>query len=156
MAVKNNLLRLMTEDDLAEVVALEKRCYPTPWSLQQFVAELENPVAAIILCEQNGELAGYVCYWLVAGELQILNVATAPQFRRQGVAGQLLTRVFAECQSSGLSSAWLEVRSGNSGAIKLYQRLGFVANGVRRSYYRDGEDALLMVKEFAEYQSGEK
>ena len=151
MAVANNIFRLMARDDLADVFALEQCCYPTPWSLRQFSDELENPVASIFLCEQNGEIAGYVCYWLVAGELQILNVATAPQFRRQGIAEQLLKRIFTECHSAGLTSAWLEVRSGNSGAIKLYQCLGFVANGMRRKYYRDGEDALLMVKEFGSY-----
>lgn len=144
----NKSLRVMTANDLDAVVAIENASYPAPWSAQQFVDELRNPVATILLCELEEEIAGYICYWLIAGEMQILNIAVAPQARRNGIAKQLLNQAFVDCQQRGLSAAWLEVRSGNSGAINLYRQNGFVIDGERRGYYRDGEDALLMVKEF--------
>jgi ribosomal-protein-alanine N-acetyltransferase len=80
----------------------------------------------------------------VAGEVQIQNVATAPAFRRQGVAACLLSHVFEQARGSGFESAWLEVRIGNAPAIALYERFGFTVVGRRTNYYADGEDALVM------------
>jgi len=140
--------RMMVAADLDEVLAIESDCYPTPWTAQQFKDELQNSVASILLCERETKIVGYICYWLIVDEMQILNVAVAPQARRNGIAEQLLNRAFSDCQQRGLTVAWLEVRAGNSGAITLYRNNGFRTDGVRRGYYRDGEDALLMVKEF--------
>ncbi len=139
--------QLMTAADLAEVVAIENSSYPHPWRHDQFLQELKNPVSQIDLLRFAGQLCGYLCYWLVAGEMQILNVATSPDWRRQGVADRLLTLVFDRCLSEGLTSAWLEVREGNLAAINLYRRHGFVVAGSRKGYYRDGENALLMVRD---------
>ncbi|MCK5912780.1 MAG: ribosomal protein S18-alanine N-acetyltransferase [Desulfuromusa sp.] len=134
--------------DLEAVLVVEQECYPHPWSSQQFLQEFENPVASILVCEIENEIVGYICYWLIAGEMQILNLATSPRVRRHGIAAQLLEQAFERCLSPELSSVWLEVRSGNRPAIALYQRYGFKINGTRRAYYRDGEDAFLMVKTF--------
>jgi ribosomal-protein-alanine N-acetyltransferase len=148
MSFKNYIVRLMNETDLDDVLAIENTCYSTPWSSRQFLDELQNRAASILLCEMDDSIVGYICYWLIDGEMQILNIATAPQMRRQGIGELLLERAFADCCQTGLNSVWLEVRAGNSGAIKLYQRNGFKRNGIRRGYYRDGEDAVLMFKEF--------
>ena len=138
----------MSGADLDKVVAVERLCYPHPWRAEQFLQELNNPVSQIDLLSAEGQLCGYICYWLIAGEMQILNIATAPDWRRQGVADRLLTRVFETCRSAGLASAWLEVREGNLAAISLYRRHGFEVAGGRTGYYRDGENALLMVRNF--------
>ena len=138
----------MTAADLDEVVAIEIGSYPHPWRADQFLQELNNPVSQLDLLRVDGRLCGYLCYWLVAGEMQILNVTTAPAWRRQGVADRLLTHAFVRCRDAGLTSAWLEVRESNLAAINLYRRHGFVVTGSRRGYYRDGENALLMVREF--------
>lgn len=134
--------------ELDEIVAIEQLCYPHPWKVEQFQQELENPVSRLNLLRVDQNLCGYICYWLIAGEMQILNVATAPAWRRKGVAKLLLEGAFQRCAGEGLDSAWLEVRAGNYAAINLYQRNGFVVEGTRRGYYRDGEDALLMVRNF--------
>ena len=152
MTIKKSQIRSMTISDLNGVLAVENACYPVPWTSRQFVDELENPISSILVCEIAGEIAGFICYWLIAGEMQILNVATAPQMQQQGIGERLLNQAFSACQQVDLTSAWLEVRAGNSGAIRLYQRHGFEQNGIRRGYYRDGEDALLMVREFEEIQ----
>lgn len=138
------IIRPMTANDLVAVVDLERAAQSTPWTTEHFAAELANPAARTDLCWRNGRLAGFLCWWLVAGEAQIQNVATAPAFRRQGVAARLLTHVLAECRRRGFESAWLEVRVSNAPAIALYERFGFVAVGRRRNYYADGEEALVM------------
>ncbi|MFK5925786.1 MAG: ribosomal protein S18-alanine N-acetyltransferase [Desulfuromusa sp.] len=148
MTVKNYFFRLMSDADLDAILAIEQDCYPHPWTSRQFLQELENPAATILVCENETRIVGYICYWLIAGEMQILNLATSPKFRRQGIAAQLLAEVFKRCAFSELSSAWLEVRSGNLTAKALYQRHGFKLSGTRKAYYRDGEDALVMVKMF--------
>lgn len=139
----------MVPADLAEVVAIERLCYQQPWQPEQFLQELDNPLSQVVLLRVDGQLCGYICYWLVVDELQILNVATAPEWQRQGVADRLLRQAIENCQGPGLATAWLEVRVGNLPAIRLYQRHGFIVSGTRRGYYHDGEDALLMLRDFS-------
>jgi len=138
----------LQEKDLSAVLEIEGRSYPFPWSKEQFLQELANPVSTVDLLWCGDRLAGYLCCWLIAGELQVLNIATNPQFHRQGVAGRLLQDVFSRAGKVGLERAWLEVRAANEAAINLYRKQGFVADSVRAGYYRDGEDALLMVRDF--------
>ena len=137
-------IRPMMADDLVQVHALECASQQSPWTVQHFAEELDNPCARIDLCWRDGVLAGFLCAWLIAGELQIQNVATAPAFRRQGVAAALLAEVLRRSQAVGMESAWLEVRVGNAPAISLYERFGFRTVARRSRYYADGEDALVM------------
>jgi ribosomal-protein-alanine N-acetyltransferase len=138
--------RPMTPADLAEVHALECAAQQSPWTLAHFAAELTNPCARIDLCRRDGRLAGFLCSWLVAGELQIQNLVTAPAFRRRGVAAHLLALVLERSRAAGLEAAWLEVRTGNTAAIALYERFGFRTVARRAGYYPDGEDALVMCR----------
>ncbi len=140
-------IRSCRAEDLPAVLQIEQLCYQRPWTLALFQQELDNPVAHLELLYAHDELAGYLSYWLIAGEMQILNVATAPAWRRQGGAARLVEHCLQQCRRQGLERAWLEVRKSNRAAISLYQRLGFVIVDKRKQYYRDGEDALLMVLE---------
>jgi len=141
---ENITIRPMTVADLNAVHILERSSQSTPWSLEHFAAELENPCAQIDLGFLQGQLAGFICWWLIAGEVQVQNVATAPSSRRKGVAAALLRHVLARWRNSGFDSAWLEVRVSNLPAIALYEGFGFVVVGRRPNYYADGEDALVM------------
>jgi ribosomal-protein-alanine N-acetyltransferase len=134
----------MLQADLAAVHQLECASQQEPWSLQHFADELDNPIASVVLYWHHAQLAGFLCSWLVAGELQIQNLATLPALRRRGVAARLLEHVMARSMAAGLTSAWLEVRLSNTPAIALYERFGFSACGQRSAYYPDGEDALMM------------
>jgi ribosomal-protein-alanine N-acetyltransferase len=138
------IIRPMTVDDLSPVYRLECAAQPDPWTREHFAEELGKPYSRTDLCWCNGQLAGYLCAWLIAGELQIQNVATAPGFRRQGVAARLLTRTLERAAATGFESAWLEVRVGNAAAIALYERFHFREVARRPGYYPDGEDALVM------------
>jgi ribosomal-protein-alanine N-acetyltransferase len=149
MNIQGELFRGATATDLDALVVLEQLCYAYPWSRQQFAAELDNPVASIDLLVGNGGICGYLCSWLICSELQILNLATSPHSRRRGVGRRLLEEVLRRALATGMSSAWLEVREGNAAAIALYHSCGFIEQGRRRRYYPDGEDALLLSREFA-------
>jgi ribosomal-protein-alanine N-acetyltransferase len=135
----------MQQADLAAVHQLECASQDDAWSLQHFSDELKNPVASVDLYWCQNELAGFLCSWLIAGELQIQNLATLPAMRRKGVAVRLLQHVIARSRKSGLTAIWLEVRVSNAPAIALYERFCFSANGKRSAYYPDGEDALIMM-----------
>ncbi len=135
---------------LNEVLCIEQACYQHPWSAEHFLQELQNPASHVDLLYCEEQLVGYICYWLIVGEMQILNIAVAVDWRRQGMADRLLKHAFVYCQQQGLERSWLEVRIGNSAAIALYRRHGFNDDTIRRGYYRDGEDALLMSKSFSD------
>jgi ribosomal-protein-alanine N-acetyltransferase len=137
-------IALMQREDLAAVHQLECASQPDPWSLKHFVDELDSRVATIDLYWSEEQLAGFLCSWLIAGELQIQNLATLPQMRRRGIAAKLLAHAIERSQEQGLTYVCLEVRVTNKPAITLYERFGFTIDGTRPSYYPDGEDALLM------------
>lgn len=137
-------LRDMVSADLPTVVAIEQQCHARPWTLDQFAGELANPLAHIHLCIVGAEIAGYLCFWDVCGEVEIHNVVTAPQWRRQGVAVFLMEHLRLYMQDQHLDCAFLEVRRSNYGAIALYENFLFQVTATRRGYYCDGEDALLM------------
>lgn len=142
-------LRPMTLADLPMVLSIEQQCQPDPWSEAMFLAELKNPCASVDVCEGEGGVVGFLCSWLISGELSILNLATAPQQQRQGIAASLLQHCIEGAKVRGLERAWLEVRVGNRPAIALYQRFGFSEAGRRKKYYADGEDALVMQRSWA-------
>ncbi len=138
------LIRPMTAADLVAVMTLERAGFSHPWSEKMFLDELNNPQARIDLLWCADRLAGYLCSWFVCGELHILNLVTAPSFRRRGVAGRLLDHAVGTFFGQDLERVLLEVRSSNRAAIALYENYGFRHDAVRRGYYPDGEDALLM------------
>ncbi len=145
-AASHCLIRTATLTDLPAVLRVERDCYANPWSEEQFRLELEKPFSSVELLLVDGELAGFLCYWLLQGELEILNLATAPEYRRRGLASRLLRHVLELAEGQGMGKAFLEVRAGNRSALALYESFGFLQSYRRRGYYPDGEDALVMEK----------
>ena len=143
----DRMIRPMKQGDLELVLDLEKACHRNPWSLQVFEEELANDLSSVDLLWVRGLLAGLHCYWSFSGEMHILNLATAPGFRRQGLARLLLAVGLGRELEKGLDRAFLEVRKGNEPAIALYRSFGFTVIGHRRQYYPDKEDALVMALE---------
>lgn len=142
--LQNFLLRTAQKTDLPALLALERAAYPHPWTEEHFIQEFDNPCAHLVLLQVDAQLAGYLCYWLLCDELHILNIATSPAMRRRGVAVELLRHAMAAARQQGAVRALLEVRCSNMGAIALYRKFGFIDDCVRRRYYPEGEDALLM------------
>lgn len=149
IGLEDVVIRPLQDLDLPELLRIEAACYSRPWSAAQFRQELRNPAAHVEGCFFHESLCGYHCYWLIAGEMQILNLAVAPEYRGRRVAVRLLDHAISTGCVQGLQSAWLEVRRGNQAAITLYRRQGFRVQGERSGYYHDGEDALVMSRYFS-------
>jgi ribosomal-protein-alanine N-acetyltransferase len=140
----------MREADLPRVMEIERAAFSHPWSEEMVRRELRHEFSTVLLATggEAGTVQGFAVVWLVHDELHVLNVAVAPEARRQGVARAILDRVEAQGREQGARVAMLEVRRGNQPAIALYLSLGYREVGVRPRYYaEDGEDALVMDKD---------
>jgi ribosomal-protein-alanine N-acetyltransferase len=137
-------IRKLSYGDLPSVIAIERRSFPTPWSLAMFVLELSKPSGICLAAEdEEGHLIGYLVCARYEQVWHLMNVAVVTEQRRRGIASELIDRLFEESGSD--SRFTLEVRVSNMAAIAMYEGIGFRSAGRRRSYYHDnGEDALIM------------
>ncbi len=136
-------IRRLTYADLPQVIAIERRAFPTPWSLAMFVLELSKPGGQCLAVRRDGALTGYVICSRYEEVWHIMNVAVDPRELRRGIATALLENLIGRLGEDARMT--LEVRPSNHAAIALYERFGFLAAGTRRRYYQDnGEDALIM------------
>jgi len=137
-------IRRLTYADLPQVIAIERRAFPTPWSLAMFVLELSKPGGVCLAARRDGYLAGYLICSRYDTVWHIMNIAVDPARRRTGIATSLLLELFERVGDDNARFT-LEVRTSNAPAIELYERFGFRTAGTRRRYYQDnGEDALIM------------
>jgi ribosomal-protein-alanine N-acetyltransferase len=147
-------IRRLSYSDLPQVIAIERRAFPTPWSLAMFVLELSKPSGICLAAVLRGRLAGYVICSRYDTVWHLMNVAVDDRLRRQGIATALLERLFDEADQPG-EQYTLEVRPSNGEAIALYERFGFRSAGRRRGYYHDNkEDALIMWRTVASMEPG--
>ena len=139
-------IRRLGVRDLTAVDRIERRSYPTPWSRSMFAGELAKPSSVCLgAFGETGELLGYLIISRYVDAWHVMNLAVEPEHRRRGIAIALLERLFELTSSEGRRGYTLEVRVSNTAAIKLYERTGFHARGIRRGYYTDNrEDALIM------------
>ncbi|HET7177518.1 MAG TPA: ribosomal protein S18-alanine N-acetyltransferase [Solirubrobacterales bacterium] len=142
-ATRAPLVRRLAYGDLPAVLSIERRSFPTPWSLAMFVVELSKPSGVCLAAAEGDELLGYLVCSRYDRVWHLMNVAVRPERRRGGVARGLISRLLEE---AGRELPFtLEVRVSNHGAIAMYEDLGFRSAGVRPGYYQDnGEDALIM------------
>ncbi len=141
----------MTADHLEELEKLERICFSRPWSRKMLAEELENQCAAFLVAEDSvsGRVLGYAGLMVVADEGYITNVAVFPEYRRQGIAAQILQVFVQFAEANRLAFLTLEVRPSNAAAIALYQGFGFEEVGRRKNYYDlPKEDALILTKYF--------
>ena len=141
----------MQETHIAQIAALEKRCFADPWSEASVRSELSNPLSYWLVAQEDGKLIGYVGSQSVAPEADVMNLAVAPEWRNKGVGRALMTALIAQLHSRGITALFLEVRVGNTPAQNLYRSLGFVEAGRRPKYYvNPTEDALILRKELTD------
>jgi ribosomal-protein-alanine N-acetyltransferase len=137
-------IRPLSYTDLPAVATIERRAFPTPWSIAMFVLELSKPSGLCLAALRDGELVGYTICSRYDTVWHVMNIAVEPDLRRQGIASALLAELYVRADD-GTARFTLEVRRSNHAAIELYQRDGFRIAGLRRNYYQDnGEDALIM------------
>ncbi len=140
----------MDRSHIPQIAALERKCFPDPWSERLLEDALFDPQASFIVAEdgEEGNILGYAGLHAVLDEGYIDNIAVIPDARRHGVASALLD-VFCRFAAANLAFLTLEVRSSNAPAIALYEKYGFQRAGLRPGYYRHPkEDAVIMTREF--------
>ena len=139
-------LRRLGYGDLPSVIAIERRSFPTPWSLAMFVLELSKPSGICLAALDGDKLVGYSVCSRYDTVWHLMNIAVDPSLRRRGIASALLSALLERIDDgSGGVQLTLEVRPTNRSAIALYERFGFRSAGTRPRYYQDnGEDALIM------------
>ena len=137
-------IRPLTYADLPQVIAIERRAFPTPWSVAMFVLELSKPSGICLAALIEERLVGYLVCSRYNTVWHLMNIAVDDRLRRQGIATTLLERLFEQGDRPN-EQYTLEVRTSNDAAIRLYERFGFRTAGRRRAYYHDNrEDALIM------------
>lgn len=153
LAGRHLQFRPMGPADAEAVERLERACFEgvahTPWSAEQFLSELVEPAVprSWWVAHDDGELVGFAGGMVVERDIEILDVAVAPEHRRAGIARKLLSHVSYDAQMLGCETASLEVEDGNTAARALYEALGFTRVGVRPGYYGHGVDAAIMKAE---------
>ena len=143
-------LRRLEMRDLDRIEEIERESYPTPWSRSMFAGELAKPSSICLgaFDTESEALVGYLIISRYVDAWHVMNIAVAPSERRHGIAQHLLERLFELTANDSRRGYTLEVRVSNANAIRLYERLGFQARGLRRGYYTDNrEDALIMWKD---------
>jgi ribosomal-protein-alanine N-acetyltransferase len=137
-------IRRLLYTDLPDVIAIERRVFPTPWSLAMFVLELSKQTGICLAALSGQRLVGYLICSRYDTVWHVMNVAVDVDQQRMGLASALLAELYVRVDDDDARFT-LEVRRSNTVAIHLYEREGFRAAGVRRRYYQDnGEDALVM------------
>ncbi len=144
--------------DLDRVAAIERLAFTDPWSRRSFEDLLEEPhVRCLAVDGDDGQLAAYIFFSVVAGEGEILNLAVDPGARRQGHARRLLEAALGRMRREGVTAVFLEVRQSNQAAIRLYALAGFQSVSIRRGYYRNPtEHAVTMALEMAPEVAGKR
>lgn len=147
--------RRMALDDLPRVMEIEKDGFAHPWSADLLRREMIHDWSTILLATEQRHgpagpareaVVGFIVFWLVHDELHVLNIATASEERRRGVARALMDEASQRARRAGAVLATLEVRRSNASALALYRSLGYRQVGVRPNYYADeGEDAIVML-----------
>lgn len=137
-------VRAMTPADVASVAELEVESFTDPWTPAMFFDELAQPGRAYVVVEDGGRMVAYGGVMLVDRDAHVMTIATRPEHRRRGLATRVLLALFDAALELGAKHLTLEVRASNDAARRMYERFGFVAEGRRRRYYQDGEDAVVM------------
>lgn len=137
---------MLSEKNIGRVFELEKLCFDDPWTYKMFESELTNNISEYIvgIDEENDEVVSYGGVWLMYDFGDITNIAVHPGYRREGIGKKTLSLLIDICRDNNIERACLEVRDKNEAAIALYENFGFSRDGIRKRYYKNKDDAILM------------
>ena len=139
--------RRMTPEDVPFISRLEQETFSMPWSADSFLEMIGKEDARYYVAEKEGQLLGGCGVLMIAGEGNITNVVVAPEARNQGIGTGMLKYLMEEGMREGLTAYTLEVRVSNAAAIHVYEKLGFVSEGIRPGFYeKPTEDAAIFWK----------
>lgn len=140
------MVRLCTIDDLDAIVSLEEESFKSPLSKEEITRELTtNPLSFYLCYEENGVVIGYIGNWLTdIGS--IINFAITKEYRNKGIGSKLLNETIISFRNNNINEISLDVRASNVAAIALYNKFNFKKVFVRKEYYKDKEDAIVMMR----------
>lgn len=142
--------RLAKQEDFEQVLEIENECFKQPYTRKELEYEFnENPVNKIIVAESEGKIIGFIDFLITFNSSTIMQVAVTNKFRGQGVATHLLSEMehsFPKEIDDVVETITLEVRESNEAAKALYLKNGYELVVVKKNYYKDGENALYMLK----------
>lgn len=135
--------------DVDRVYQLEVQLFPNPWPKAFFTSDLNLSHNAGLVVEDDARLVAYAMASFNDGSCHVTNVAVAPDYQRQGIGSKLIDLIEEEAAIKRCHRAYLEVRTTNNAAIKMYETLGYTVVSTRVQYYIDGDDAYVMEKELS-------
>lgn len=131
-----------TLQELDSFYEIEQACFPHPWSKEAVAEELASCHTLCLGAKEEDRLVGICFLSAVTGDL--LQIGVLPDYRNKGIGKQLLQEALIHAKEQGVTEVFLEVRVSNSPARRLYERLGFTEISLRKGYYHDGEDGIVM------------
>lgn len=140
------MIRRWVESDTARVAEIERLCFDDAWTEQMLAETLANPAFTGFVWARDGCVCGYVGM-LCSFDAEVALIAVSPEARREGIGEKLLSHAIDFVQNKGADKVFLEVRVSNAPAKALYLKAGFKPVAIRKGYYSNGEDALVMVLE---------
>jgi len=138
------IYRPMESKDLQGVFLVDQQCFEHNWTIEAYEGEVNNMLANYMVAEQGGEIIGFGGFWAVIDEAQITNIGVLEKNRRCGVAQSLLNAMGQWALTKSCPAMTLEVRADNKAAIALYEANGFEKAGVRKNYYDNKIDGIIM------------
>lgn len=149
------MIESLSRDDLDRVVEIEKASFSDPWSCTSFQSCLQSPDSHCWAWKKSGRVHGYLIAIACYDEMQILNIAVAPEDRGQGIGHTLMGQCIRWAADNQVKKIFLEVRASNQAAIGLYQSFSFKAIHCRKRFYdHPVEDALVMLRTVSEESRG--
>ncbi len=142
-------IRRMSEEDIAVVAKLEQQIFSSPWSKDSIEKAYQLEENIYLVAEVEGIITGYCGIWTSFETADLCNIAVHPDYRRKGIAGEILKQAFQLCQQRQIEQMLLEVRESNKPAIVLYEKYHFEKIDIRKGYYRNPiENAIIMQRKF--------
>ncbi|RDY32239.1 ribosomal-protein-alanine N-acetyltransferase [Lachnotalea glycerini] len=139
------IIRLMTDRDIEQVSKIENETFSMPWSKDAFREFLKRKDTIYIVAEVNNEIVGYCGLWNIVQEGNINNFAVNKQYRKKHIGFEMLTKLIEIGNEQRINAYTLEVRQSNVAAIRLYHKIGFREDGIRKNFYESPrEDAIIM------------
>ncbi len=141
------ILREMLAEDLDQVMEIEEDLFHVPWTREGYFTFLTKENTMFLVVEEKKQILGYCGLLMVLDEGDVTNVAVRRDRQKEGIGNFLMESMIRLAEEQGVNTIHLEVRQSNETAIRLYERLGFTRDGIRRNYYENPvEDAILMTR----------
>lgn len=141
---ENTVITDMDAIGARKAAELEKRCFSSPWELEEYEKSRQREDFSCLCAYTDGEFSGFLMAFHVLDECHLLDIATEEKFRRQGVGAALIRELMKRAGEKDGGVIYLEVREKNQAARGLYEKLGFVPVGKRKDYYKNPTDDAVL------------